>query len=108
VQKQAQALITDALRTANVDQFDPVLIVLDALDECDKEGGREGGDIIPLLFHHLFSLPFRIKVIITSRPEASIRKMLDEGTSPVQPYILHNIGSALLGLILSPSLGPSA
>ncbi|KAG6819744.1 hypothetical protein H0H93_009091 [Arthromyces matolae] len=47
------------------------LIILDALDECDKEGG----DLIHLLLQKLPNSGLNIKVLVTSRPERSIRDM---------------------------------
>jgi hypothetical protein len=73
--KQAKTLISDALSEVNVSFLSPLIVVLDALDECDKEDGREGGNLIPLLLHHLKTLPFSVKIFVTSRPEASISNM---------------------------------
>jgi hypothetical protein len=55
---------------------EPLLIVLDALDECYVEGSCEGGDAIPLLLTKLGSLP-HIKILITSRAEDTIKRMFD-------------------------------
>jgi hypothetical protein len=55
---------------------EPLLIVLDALDECYVEGSCEGGDAIPLLLTKLGSLPY-IKILITSRVEDTIKLMFD-------------------------------
>jgi hypothetical protein len=55
---------------------EPLLIVLDALDECYVEGSCEGGDAIPLLLTKLGSLPY-IKIMITSRVEDTIKRMFD-------------------------------
>jgi hypothetical protein len=75
VVKQAKILFADALQSSNRLLRLPLVIVLDALDECDKENGREGGDLIPVLLHSLDKLPFSVKVFITSRPEPSIKNM---------------------------------
>ncbi|KAJ7196062.1 WD40-repeat-containing domain protein [Mycena pura] len=53
----------------------PYLIILDALDECDKERGTEGGDLIPLILKELPESGLNIRVLITSRPERSIQDM---------------------------------
>jgi hypothetical protein len=55
---------------------EPLLIVLDALDECYVEGSCEGGDAIPLLLTKLGSLP-HVKILITSRAEDTIKRMFD-------------------------------
>jgi hypothetical protein len=75
VVKQAKTLFADALQSSNPPLPLPLVIVLDALDECDKENGREGGDVIPVLLHSLDKLPFRVKIFITSRPQPSIKNM---------------------------------
>jgi hypothetical protein len=75
VVKQAKLLFADALQSSTRPPPLPLVIVLDALDECDKENGREGGDLIPVLLHSLDKLPFSVKVFITSRPEPSIKNM---------------------------------
>jgi hypothetical protein len=75
VVKQAKTFFADALQSSNRPLPLPLVIVLDALDECDKENGREGGDLIPVLLHSLDKLPFSVKIFITSRPEPSIKNM---------------------------------
>jgi hypothetical protein len=72
---QAKTLLSDALGDSRQALPLPLVIVLDALDECDKENGREGGDLIPVLLHSLEKLPFSIKIFVTSRPEPSIKNM---------------------------------
>jgi hypothetical protein len=75
VVKQAKTFFSDALQSSALPLPLPLVIVLDALDECDKENGREGGDLIPVLLHSLDKLPFSVKIFITSRPEPSIKNM---------------------------------
>jgi hypothetical protein len=75
VVKQAKTFFAEALQSSALPLPLPLVIVLDALDECDKENGREGGDLIPVLLHSLDKLPFSVKIFITSRPEASIKNM---------------------------------
>jgi hypothetical protein len=75
VARQAKTLLADALGGSRRALPLPLLIVLDALDECNKENGREGGDLIPVLLHSLETLPFCIKIFVTSRPEPSIKNM---------------------------------
>jgi hypothetical protein len=65
----------------------PLLIVLDALDECHLENGREGGDAVPLLLAKFASLP-SVKILITSRPEDTIRHMFKSVNSR---FALHDI-----------------
>jgi hypothetical protein len=77
VVKQAKTFFADALQSSRRPPPLPLVIVLDALDEYDKENGREGGDLIPILLHSLDNLPFSVKIFVTSRPEASIKNMFD-------------------------------
>jgi hypothetical protein len=87
------------------------LLILDALDECDKENGIEGGELLPLLVQSLFKIPFPVKILVTSRPEPSIRMMLNkpEMSGPTHVFLpnvfeLHavapNIVAADIGLYL--------
>jgi hypothetical protein len=75
VARQAQTLLTNALQGIREGLPLSLVVVLDALDECDKENGREGGDLIPVLLRSLDKLPFSIKIFVTSRPEPSIKNM---------------------------------
>jgi ABC-type dipeptide/oligopeptide/nickel transport system ATPase subunit len=91
VQIQMQKLISEGMKNVQDPNQPHLLLVLDALDECDKEGGREGGPFLPLLISRLSSLPYPVKVFMTSRPEASITKMVQGATSPTRPFVLHQI-----------------
>jgi hypothetical protein len=101
VAKQVKVLIESGLKSQGPDS-PPFLIVLDALDECTKEDGCEGGSLIPLLVQHICSLPLKAKIFITSRPEASIQTMMEKlrypmsppggsATEQIQPFILHDV-----------------
>jgi hypothetical protein len=70
VQDQVKALITGPLSEIVIET--PQAIVIDALDKYNKESRVEGGQLIPLLVRGLLSMD---KVIITSRPEKSIKSM---------------------------------
>jgi hypothetical protein len=72
---QAKTLLADALGGSLQALPSPLVVVLDALDECDAEDGREGGDLIPVLLRTLEKLPFCVKIFVTSRPEPSIKNM---------------------------------
>jgi hypothetical protein len=72
---QARRLLFDALRLQSSHPSSPLLIVLDALDECKKDMNQtHGGDLIPILLAGLKDVPF-VKVFLTSRPEPSIENM---------------------------------
>jgi hypothetical protein len=71
---QAKTLLDNVSRTAISDG--PFLVVLDALDECHLENGRQGGDAVPMLIEKF--RPLRgFKILITSRVEAPIQRMLN-------------------------------
>jgi hypothetical protein len=76
-----------------------VVIVIDALDECDKDDdGREAGELIPLLMSCLRSAS-QHRFLITSRDEVSIRKMFKEvtgGASEQRALRLHDIDKSVV------------
>jgi hypothetical protein len=83
----ADQLMTEQVDTLLIRSFEKnpleskpscALLILDALDECDKEKGTEGGDLLPLLIQSLDKIPFPVKIFVTSRPEHSISMMLNE------------------------------
>jgi hypothetical protein len=82
---QAKTLLDKVSRKAVPDG--PFLVVLDALDECYFENGRQGGDAIPMLLETFRPLG-HIKFLITSRVEAPIQRMFDNIRSQVA---LHDI-----------------
>jgi hypothetical protein len=75
---------------ANAEFPTHALLILDALDECDKEDGYEGGSLLPLLAKLISSLPFRLQILVSSRPEHSIRSLFRESV-PADLLILHAI-----------------
>ncbi|KAJ7819116.1 WD40-repeat-containing domain protein [Mycena olivaceomarginata] len=90
-QYQLRELLLHPLK--DVPSLPPYLIILDALDECDKERGTEGGDLIPLILRELLSSGLNIKVLITSRPERSIREMfkVTGGEINIRTTVLHDM-----------------
>jgi hypothetical protein len=107
VAKQVEVLIGSGLKNQGPDS--PLfLIVLDALDECTKEDGCEGGLLVPLLVQHICTLPLKAKIFITSRPEPSIQTMIEKlrhpmlppggsATEQIQPFILHDVDKSVVG-----------
>jgi hypothetical protein len=79
VEVQTKTLLSDTCSTIPARFPHPLVIVVDALDECDKQQGVEGGSLIPVLLGALQNLPFRVKIFITSRPESSIENMFSRG-----------------------------
>jgi NACHT domain len=63
-----ESLILEPLK--KVELRDPILIVIDALDECGDVIGRNG--LHTFLAHHLYHLPSKFRIFVTSRPEDGI------------------------------------
>lgn len=53
----------------------PILVVLDAFDRCDQPGARE---ILEVLLAASTRASFRLKVLITGRPEPHIRSVFNQ------------------------------
>jgi hypothetical protein len=70
-----------------------LLIVLDALDECDE--GRAPGTLIRLLLKHLSDLPFCIRILVTSRPEKYIEDVFRTESTHGE-IVLHNIEESVV------------
>ena len=76
----------------------PLLIVIDALDECEKES--HVGQVLQLLsdLRHLSRLHSR--VFITSRPETPIRHgfslVLDQDHQDYEDFVLHDISRSIV------------
>jgi hypothetical protein len=85
---QARHLLFDVLQTLISRPPSCLLIVLDALDECNKDAQRNhGGDLIPILIAGLKGVPF-VKMFLTSRPEPSIEAMFMDDDICAQTRIL--------------------
>ncbi|KIK25718.1 hypothetical protein PISMIDRAFT_96257, partial [Pisolithus microcarpus 441] len=95
-QYQLKELLLDPLK--EVPSLPPYLIILDALDECNKERAMEGGDLIPLILRELPNSGLNIKVLITSRPERSIKNMFNarRGMKIYDPSVLHDIDQSVV------------
>ncbi|KAL5089032.1 hypothetical protein Trisim1_005889 [Trichoderma cf. simile WF8] len=93
---QWEKLILDPLRSTSLDDdFQPILIVVDALDECDSE--YDQGLLIQCLAElaALKKIPFRI--FITSRPENTIHLGFDRITfNSRQDFTLHDIEESIV------------
>jgi hypothetical protein len=73
----------------------PIILVLDALDECEADSqGREGGQLLTLLARSCSESKRSVKLLVTSRLEPTIREMFDEiqaSTSRSEVVQLHDI-----------------
>ena len=52
----------------------PIILVLDALDECTEDGVKE---VLKLIMSNIFHLPLSLKIFVTSRPESHIADILN-------------------------------
>jgi hypothetical protein len=59
-------------------QHERLVLVIDALDECNTVEGREGGDLLPTLLSSLRGT--QMKLFITSRNEKTIHDMFSQAT----------------------------
>jgi len=70
--KQFSTLIMEPLEEALAMSGNPILIVIDALDECEHDG-----DFLMKIFADSITKLPRLKLFITTRPEYHIRAVLD-------------------------------
>jgi hypothetical protein len=91
VEVQARVLLSEASVDMTCSFLNPLVVVIDALDECDKQQGVEGGSLIPVLLGALQDLPFCVKIFITSRPESSIENLFSRAdlSSKAKQLALH-------------------
>ncbi|KAG8988564.1 hypothetical protein FRB93_004055 [Tulasnella sp. JGI-2019a] len=86
LQSQFYALIVGPLQQSPLPSH-PILVVLDALDECQEQGAKE---LLRLLLLGVPKIAFPLKVFITSRPESHIRSIFSH-TNNIHRVILHDI-----------------
>ncbi|PAV22985.1 nucleotide-binding-oligomerization-domain like receptor [Pyrrhoderma noxium] len=81
-------LLREPLYTAAIQKSEPILIVLDALDECGTPKSRQS--LINVLRDRLSTLPPNFRFIITSRPENDILNFTSSRSQNVQTFDLDN------------------
>ncbi|GKU15117.1 unnamed protein product [Fusarium langsethiae] len=88
--EQFQKLIQEPLSeaAASVKVLSPIVIVMDALDECDQEA--DARSLIKILSQAKTPLP-RLRVFMTSRPELPIRLGFSQVQGSYQDLVLHAI-----------------
>ncbi|KAF4978334.1 hypothetical protein FZEAL_5256 [Fusarium zealandicum] len=91
---QFEKLISEPLSAvlSRTEQIQPIIIVIDALDECDEDENRI--KLIIHLLHHTKSLA--LKIFLTSRPELPIRLGFQDIKSLYQDLILHEIPAPVI------------
>jgi hypothetical protein len=90
MQEQIERLLAVSLSQAQSGRT--LVLVIDALDECDKIGRVEGGSLIPLLAETLRNLP--VKLLVTSRQEKSLEGMFNSLAHI--PFRLHEVATGVV------------
>lgn len=90
--RQLNQLIVKPLSNVQARPTLPIVLVIDALDECEERGAAE---ILRLLLATVGQLPFLVKVLITTRPEGHLRRIFDT-SADLQKLILHNIEASVV------------
>jgi hypothetical protein len=82
--RQLQVLVSDSYTKAVPALDRPVVLVLDGLDECeiDRDSGREGGELLPLLLRTIGACRPWIKLLIACRQRRTIDKMFGSTYKP--------------------------
>ena len=88
--RQIRELILNPLQTIKEVPF-PVVIVVDALDECDESGVEE---ILGQLLAYIPSLP-SLKVLVTGRPEFHITSIFNSKNN-ISKIFMHDIEKSIL------------
>jgi hypothetical protein len=76
MKEQIQKILVAPLASAVASMPKDIVVVIDALDECDKLNGVASGDLMPLLASQLSS--FSIKLLVTSRNEHRFEVMREK------------------------------
>ncbi|KAG9037435.1 hypothetical protein FRB95_005725 [Tulasnella sp. JGI-2019a] len=88
---QLQKLIVEPLQCVTPPSR-PLLIVLDAFDECQKEGAKE---LLRLLLSGVLKVPVSLKIFMTSRPEPHLRGIFNHAEN-LHKLILHDIEASIV------------
>ncbi|KAF8695646.1 WD40 repeat-like protein, partial [Rhizoctonia solani] len=92
IRTQFERLLVDPLKTIKNDIPSNLVVVIDALDECDDQRGVE--QVLDMLFKHASQLP--IKFFVTSRPEAEIYTTMTTNARLRAAIYLHDIEKSLV------------
>ncbi|KAL5640441.1 hypothetical protein ACGC1H_007629 [Rhizoctonia solani] len=92
IQKQFERLLRDPLLQLNDAIPDNLVVVIDALDECEDRTGVE--TILDILFQHAQAIP--LKFLVTSRPEPDIYKKMMLHSQAREIIRPHNIEESLV------------
>ena len=70
------------------DVSNPILVVLDALDECGPPDAQN--ELASLLRDKISTLPPIFRFLVTSRPENGVRSLLRTPVSPLSPFCIQS------------------
>lgn len=88
--KQVELLIAQPLQKA-LPRNSPLVLVIDALDECDLDArDAEARHLIPLLARALTASAYVVKLLVTSRPECRLRDIFRSIPMTHQLLSLHD------------------
>ncbi|PCH37021.1 hypothetical protein WOLCODRAFT_53955, partial [Wolfiporia cocos MD-104 SS10] len=92
LEAQMQDLITQPLSDATED-CDPVVVIIDALDECTDQALERVPRLLYLLLKGIRGLHIPIRVLLTTRPELHIERVFEtvEFKSITKPYRLEEV-----------------
>lgn len=94
-EEQLNKLIVEPLSKLKPNRKRPVVLVLDAFDECEPKGAAR---ILQLLVTAIPKLPFFLKIFITARPEAHILSASapSSPSNPVHTTFLHAVETSII------------
>ncbi|KAJ7142306.1 hypothetical protein C8R44DRAFT_846399 [Mycena epipterygia] len=116
IHTQFQKLVVEPLLAAKKDIRGPIIIILDALDECGTRHSRRG--LVSLIASEFPKLPAAFRIFITSRPDSDIAEQfraqplitamqLDITTTATKNDILAYITETMRNIRrIKPGLGP--
>ena len=82
VEKAFNALLLEPLKEVEQELPESVVILIDALDECDGAAATANNPVLNLLRDHLCKLPNKVRFVITTRPERHITAVLKRHFNP--------------------------
>ena len=90
---QFALLLREPLRDLMEKRRAPLLIAIDALDECEADQGLA---LLTLLLNEVPKIPY-LKLFLTTRPESDIRHVLEEhGQSDLARFHVHDIEESVV------------
>ncbi|PBK63484.1 WD40 repeat-like protein [Armillaria solidipes] len=92
-QKQLSDLIIEPLRNSGLSPGRLIVLVLDALDECQHED--KAAEIVQLLLAYLGRTQVTLRVLLTSRPEAHLRTVFERQHNH-SGFVLHDIEDTIV------------